>query len=212
MSGDVHVRFCESRGVGLPPATHLLVMCKSRSEAERAQQRLGEILAEMGLELKAAKTRIVKLEVGGEGVDFLGFHHRLVRARGRQGTKRVVFLARWPSRRALQHARERIRQLTDRSRLLVPFEQVVAEVNRFLRGWAGYFRIGNSARMFDKIMTHTLDRICLFVAKLHKRHRRYGWAMLRLSPNRLGLITLEGTVVAPRPNRSWRALVAEHRR
>ena len=23
MSGDVHVRFCESRGVRLPPATHL---------------------------------------------------------------------------------------------------------------------------------------------------------------------------------------------
>lgn len=84
--------------------------------------------------------------------------------------------------------------------------------NLFLRGWAGYFRIGNSARMFDKIMTHTTDRVCLFLAKRHKRHRRYGWAMLRLSPNRLGLITLEGTVVAPRPNRSWRALVAEHRR
>ena len=193
-------------------ADDLLVMCRSRGEAERALTRLGEILAEMGLELKAAKTRIVQLEVGGEGFDFLGFHHRLVRARGRQGTKRVVFLARWPSRRALQHARQRIRELTDRSRLLVPFEQVVAEVNRFLRGWAGYFRIGNSARMFDKIMTHTIDRVCLFLAKLHKRHRRYGWAMLRLSPDRLGLITLEGTVVAPRPNRSWRALVAEHRR
>ena len=73
-------------------------------------------------------------------------------------------------------------------------------------------RIGNSARMFDKITTHAIDRVCLFLAKKHKRHRRYGWAMLRLSPNRLGLITLEGTVVAPRPNRAWRALVAEHRR
>ena len=66
--------------------------------------------------------------------------------------------------------------------------------------------------MFDKIMTHATDRICLFLAKKHKRHRRYGWAMLRLSGNRLGLITLEGTVVAPRPNRAWRALMAEHRR
>jgi RNA-directed DNA polymerase len=66
--------------------------------------------------------------------------------------------------------------------------------------------------MFDKIMTHATDRICLFLAKKHKRHCRYGWAKLRLSPNRLGLITLEGTVVAPRPNRAWRALVVEHRR
>jgi RNA-directed DNA polymerase len=164
----------------------------------------------MGLEPKAAKTRIVHLQDGGQGLDFLGFHHRLVRARGRQGTKRVTFLAR-PSHRATQHARDRIRALTARSRLLIPFEQVVQEVNRFLRGWAGYFRIGNSARMFDKIMTYTVDRIALFVAKLHKRHGRYGWAMFRLSPDRLGLITLNGTVVAPRPNRAWRALVAEHR-
>lgn len=161
---------------------------------------------------KAAKTRIVKLEVGDEGLDSLGFHHRLVQARGRQGTKRVTFLARWPSRRALQHAWQRIRELTARSRLLVPFEQVVAEVNRFLRGWAGYHRIGSSAGMFDKVMTDAADRRCLFLAKKHKRHRRYGWAMLRLSGNRLGLITPEGTVVASRPNRAWRALVAEHRR
>ena len=30
---------------------------------------------------KAAKTRIVHLVEGGEGFDFLGFHHRLVRGR-----------------------------------------------------------------------------------------------------------------------------------
>jgi group II intron reverse transcriptase/maturase len=202
----------EHGGVLCRYADDLVVMCRSRSEAEWALSRLTGLLAEMGLEPKAAKTRIVHLEEGGEGLDFLGFHHRLVRARGRQGTKRVVFLARWPSRRALQHARDRIRVLTARSRLLVPVEQVVGEVNRFLRGWVGYFRIGNSARMFDKIMTHTVDRIALFVAKLHKRHRRYGWAMFRLSPDRLGLINLDGTVVAPRPNRDWRALVAAHRR
>ncbi len=51
----------------------------------------------------------------------------------------------------MQHARDRIRFLTMRARLAAPVEQVVAEVNRFLRGWAGYYRFGNSARLFDKI-------------------------------------------------------------
>jgi len=32
-----------------------------------------------------AKTRIAQLTDGGEGVDFLGFHHRLVHSRSRQG-------------------------------------------------------------------------------------------------------------------------------
>ena len=45
----------------------------------------------------------------------------------------------------MQHARDRVRELTHRSRLLVPVEEIVGNLNRFLRGWAGYFRYGNSA-------------------------------------------------------------------
>jgi RNA-directed DNA polymerase len=133
------------------------------------------------------------------------------RARGRTGARRLVFLARWPSRRALQHARDRIRELTARSRLLVPIEEVVGSLNRFLRGWSAYFWIGNSARFFDKIRTYAVSRLALFVANLHDRSRRYGWFVIRHT-DCLGLISLDGTVVAPRPNHAWRALVAEHRR
>ena len=43
---------------------------------------LTALLAGLGLEPKAAKTRIVQLEVGGGGFEFPGFHHRLVRSRG----------------------------------------------------------------------------------------------------------------------------------
>jgi hypothetical protein len=103
----------------------------------------------------------VHLTVEGEGFNFPGFHHRLVRARGRTGARRVTFLARWPSRQAAQHARDRIRELTDRSRLLAPVDQVVREVNGFLRGWAGYFRYGNSARQFDKISTFAVAWLAL---------------------------------------------------
>ena len=59
----------------------------------------------------------------------------------------IQFLARWPSRRAMQRARDRIRELTARSRLLLSPTRVVAEVNRFLRGWASYFCYGNSVGM-----------------------------------------------------------------
>ena len=119
-------------------------MCWSRSQAEQALERLTELLAGLGLEPKAAKTRIVHLEVGGEGFDFLGFHHRLVRSRGLNGNRQVTFLARWPADKAMQHARDRIRELTRRSRLLLPLEWIVEDLNRFLGGWAAYFRFGNS--------------------------------------------------------------------
>jgi len=78
-------------------------------------------------------------------------------------------------------------------------------VNSFLRGWAGYFRYGNSARPFDKISTYALARLPLFVAKRHQMPRSYGWRMVAYqSPNQMGLINLDGYVVAPRPNRPWR--------
>jgi hypothetical protein len=64
-------------------ADDLLAMCKTREEAEAALCALRLILAELGLELKDAKTRIVHLAQGGEGVDFLGFQHRWVRCPSR---------------------------------------------------------------------------------------------------------------------------------
>lgn len=199
-------------GVLVRYADDLVVMCRTRLEAERALSRLTVLLAGLGLEPKLAKTRIVHLVEGGEGFDFLGFHHRLVRARGRTGARRFVFLARWPSRRALQHARDRLRELTARSRLLVHVEEVVGSLNRFLRGWAGFFRIGNSARAFDKIRHHAFERLAIFVANLHRRSRRWGLRYVRLTSDQLGLVNLNGLVVAPRPNYAWRALIAEHRR
>ncbi len=44
-----------------------------------------------------------------------------------------------PHGRAMQHARDRAREITNRHRLLVPVDDVVQDVNRFLRGWSGYF-------------------------------------------------------------------------
>lgn len=185
-------------------ADDLLAICKTRGEAENALEAFTVILDELGLELKPAKTRIVHLREGGEGLDFLGFHHRYVRGNTRR-SKHLTFLARWPSRQAMGHARERIREITVRSRLRVPVEIIVRDINRFLRGWAGYFRYGNSAQFFDKIMRYALAHLAGFIAKRHKRCTRYGWSVVAYqSPNRMGLIDLNGTIVAPRPNKSWR--------
>ncbi len=200
----VLVRYCDD----------LVVMCDTRQQAEAALEQLRTVLAGLGLELKAAKTRIVHLteDKDAEGFDFLGFHHRWVRARGKVKPSRVCFLARWPSRKAAQHARDRVRQITGRERLLLPDEWIVQELNQFLRGWGGYFRYGNSAQVFDAISQYALERLAGFVGKRHKRSLRWGMRLVTCaSPDNLGLITLCGTVIAPRPFRPWRA-PAERRR
>jgi group II intron reverse transcriptase/maturase len=189
-------------GVLVRFADDLLVMCQTQKEADAALAAMRQILGELGLKLKDAKTRIVHLEVDGEGVDFLGFHHQWVCA---TRARHVQFLARWPSRRAMQHARDRIHEITARERLRFPTEEIVQDLNRYLRGWTGYFRYGNSAHHFDLIQTHAHSRLAQFVAKHHGRKRAYGWWLVTYSsPNRMGLISLAGTVVAPRPHRAWR--------
>ena len=125
----VLVRYCDD----------LVVMCNTRQQAEAALKRLTAVPGGLGLELKQSKTRIVHLteDKDAEGFDFLGFHHRWVRARGTVKPSWVCFLARWPSRKAAQHARDRIRQITDRKRLLMADEWIVEELNLFLRAGLG---------------------------------------------------------------------------
>ena len=78
------------RGIGVLVryADDIVVMCRTRAEAERALAALRAILSELGLTLKDAKTRIVQLREGGEGLDFLGFHHRWVRGDGPGASRR----------------------------------------------------------------------------------------------------------------------------
>lgn len=60
-------------------------------------------------------------------------------------------------------------------------------------------------------MSYAKMRLAIFVANRHARPRSYGWAMLYASPNNMGLVTLNGIVVAPRPHKAWRDK-AERRR
>jgi RNA-directed DNA polymerase len=120
-----------------------------------------------------------------------------VRTRPRRGTSGLVYLARWPSRKAAQHARDRIRLLTMRARLAAPVEQIVQEVNAFLRGWVGFFRYGNSAREFDKIRTYAVLRARCLSPSATSGAGHGGIAQVYRSPDSLGLIFLNGTSSPP---------------
>jgi len=99
----------------------------------------------------------------------------------------------------MQHARDRIRELTARRRLL-SVEWIVEGVNRFLRGWAAYFRYGNSARHFDKIMGYARMRLAIVIARRHRRSRGFGWMVIAFqSSDYLGLINLDGPSLYPGP-------------
>jgi len=179
----VLVRYCDD----------LVILCRTKAQAEAAMAQLRALLAGLRLELAEEKTRLVYLGNDGEGAfDFLGFHHQMVESFSKPGWR---FLARWPSARAMQAARAKIREMTERRLLRLPLEDVVANLNRFLTGWAGYFRRGNSTTQFHKLDLYVAERLARWIGKRHKSKRPLAYGYWRLRQERyFGLRPLVGRV------------------
>jgi len=173
-------------------ADDLVIVCATQERAEAALAALERLLAKLGLELAAAKTRIVDLRTPDQGFDFLGYHFRMLPTKG---NPRRTYAACWPSRPAMAAARDRVRALTSPERIGRPAIVVVGEVNRFLRGWGAYFRHGNSTRQFHHLDQFVFERLARFIARKHgSRNWRRGMIDLVESRTTLGLYRLAGTV------------------
>ena len=100
----------------------------------------------------------------------------------------------------------KIRDRTRRSYASRDLCNVVEDLNPVLRGWGAYFRYGNSALVLGQIRNYALTRLALWLSKRGKRRRARGWGMTQVlrSENHLGLISLDGIVVPPRPFRAWK--------
>ena len=131
-------------------ADDFVVVCHTRKDCERAEERIREILVRLGLELHPDKTRRVELYDGKEGFDFLGCHlHKRMSGRlWQQKGLRRYYLQNWPGRKAMNRVRERVRELTLRRRCHQDVRSVIAELNPVLRGWGQYFQTGNAANHF----------------------------------------------------------------
>jgi len=182
-------------------ADDFVVICRTKSQCIEAESRIRVILARLGLELHPGKTRRVELFDGKESFDFLGCTLRkklsgpLLEKTGR----RLYFLQREPSRRSMRRIRERIRELTGRSRCHADLRDVIATLNPVLRGWGQYFRTGNAAKRFNQLDTYVWKRLVRLRLARKGRHLKPGevkrWT--RDSFHNLGLYRLRGTVRYP---------------
>jgi RNA-directed DNA polymerase len=192
---------CAHLGTLVRYADDFVVMCDTKAQVEEARRRVGAVLTRLGLELHPEKTRTVALSRGGEGFDFLGCHLRK-RMSGpvwERTRRRVYYLQRWPSDRAMQRIRTRVRELTPRSRCHDDLRSVIADLNRVLRGWGQYFRTGNAATKFHHIDRHVEDRLRGLLLKRAGSRLRPGRAQQWRRPffEALGLCRLRGTIQYP---------------
>jgi len=168
-------------------ADDFVVLCTSRANAEEAQRRVVTILARLGLQLHPDKTRVVCLVRGQQGFDFLGFHHHKVESWRWRGH---YYLNRWPSDRAMNAIRAKIREATGRDKMAASIDSVVVRLNLVLRGWAAYFRNGTSSRKFTIVDSYVQERLAIFDSAKHGRTGRNWLSHDRAWLERLGIYRL----------------------
>ena len=150
-------------------ADDMILLARKNLEAGIAL--LHHYVGRLGLRLNQEKTRRLRLEEGGS-VDFLGF--RFYYARSWKTGKRLILVT--PSLRSQQRCREQIRRLlhhADPKRV----KDQVQDVNEFLRGWVGYFRVGHASAAFRRVNNYVNKRVRHILQRRKGRHG-YGWGRI----------------------------------
>lgn len=131
-------------------ADDLVVMCRTREEADRALAEIERWTLEARLTLHPEKTRIVKAPE--EAFEFLGY-------RFHEG-------ASTPRKRSQQRLKDAVRSRTRRANGQ-SLEFIIQSLNRTLRGWHGYFRNCRDTRPFGYLDGWIRMRLRSILRKRH---------------------------------------------
>jgi RNA-directed DNA polymerase len=198
---NVWSKRCAGLGVLVRYCDDFAVLCKTEKDCREAERRVRKLLGELKLELHPDKTRRVDLGWGKHGIDFLGCHlrKRLSGPIWEKSRKRVYFLQRWPAMKSMTRIRQRVKDLTSRSRCHQDPRDVIARINPVLRGWGQYFRTGNAADKFSEIDKYVTWRLKRLRIQRKGRHLKPGEAHRWTASyfHALGLHKLVGTVRYP---------------
>ncbi|TEB17426.1 Group II intron, maturase-specific domain [Pelotomaculum sp. FP] len=129
-----------------PRATHRLILCRTREEAEAALQVAGELLNRLKLRLSPEKTVISSFQ---KGFDFLGFHFG----------KRHVGVG----KKSLKSVYAKVREATRRNQGDIPVKRVIAKLNPKIEGWANYHRYGNNIVLFRNLDRWVRNRVRAYI-------------------------------------------------
>jgi group II intron reverse transcriptase/maturase len=164
-------------------ADDLVICC--RGKAAEALVTMRDMMTRLKLTVNEKKTRVCKLPE--EKFDFLGY------AFGRCYSPKTgrAYLGTTPSKKRVQRICQAISAATRRSTTQQAAEQLVAQLNRQIIGWANYFCLGPVSNAYRAVEGHTLRRLRQWLCAKHKRKgagsKRYSDQFLH---DRFGLVRL----------------------
>jgi len=133
----------------------------SRGQAAAALAWTRQVMRRIGLTLNDAKTSIRNART--ETFDFLGY----TLGSAISPVDGHWYLAAKPSKKSLQRVKATIRGVLA-SGNQDPWPQVVADLNRRLRGWANYFVYGSRTRAYDALDRYVTGAVRQFLRRRHK--------------------------------------------
>lgn len=149
-------------------ADDLVILCYSREQAEKALVRVREIVTGLGLEVNEEKTKIRHI---AEGFDFLGFTFR----EGISPKSGRLVRVKVPRKKSIQSIGQKVKATLQKTCLGKPVREAIARINPKLRGWANYFKIGNSYVAALKVQHRVCEELRIFVRRRHSRKDRRGY-------------------------------------
>jgi group II intron reverse transcriptase/maturase len=142
-------------------ADDFVICC--RGNAEAAMQAMRDMMEKLKLTVNETKTH--QRCVPPESFDFLGytFGQMYWKKNGRP------YIGKQPSLKRVARIREAISAMTDRRKVQQEPEEKAAELNRVLRGWAGYFQLGAVSKAYRAIEAHTCHRMRQWLRSKYKQ-------------------------------------------
>jgi RNA-directed DNA polymerase len=139
-------------------ADDFVILCRTREAAEAALAEVRAWVSENGLALHPEKTHVGDCRQPGQGFEFLGY-------RFEAGTRYV-------RKKSLNKLKDNIRAKTKRTRG-DSLARIVADLNRTLRGWFGYFKHAHRTT-FNWLDAFTRRRLRALLRRQEKRSSRMG--------------------------------------
>ena len=186
---------CPELGKLVRYADDFVVMCQRESQAREALRRIDLVMKQMGLTLHPDKTRMVDLRRGKESFVFLGCTIR--KKRSIQRNPRRWYMQRWPSPKATQKLRDRVRELTTPRAAGKDLKQMIGDLTPVVRGWGNYFRTGNADREFNRMDSFVHLRLKRWLYRRGGQRAQRSTEWTSQSFWNMGLHKLQGTVRYP---------------
>jgi hypothetical protein len=141
-------------------ADDFVICC--RDTAAEAMTVMRRMMSKLKLTVNETKTRTCR--VPEETFDFLGYTF------GRNYHSRTgdAYLGAKPSGKKIKRLCREISEMTSRRRTLIPVEAQVVQINRKLRGWINYFRVGTVSRAYGVVNHHVTYRLRQWLCAKHK--------------------------------------------